>query len=33
VDVDGNGRFDPPWPEPLELKKEVPVQQEKVSRN
>jgi len=33
VDVDGNGRFDPPWPEPLELKKEVPVQQEKVSRH
>ncbi|MGB9004946.1 MAG: CehA/McbA family metallohydrolase [Candidatus Aminicenantales bacterium] len=32
VDVDGNGRFDPPWPEPLELKKEVPFQQEKVPR-
>ncbi len=32
VDVDGNGVFDPPWPEPVEFKKDLPVTQEPISR-
>jgi hypothetical protein len=28
VDVDGNGRFDPPWPEKLKLLDSLPVQKE-----
>ncbi|OGD28028.1 MAG: hypothetical protein A2Y56_10370 [Candidatus Aminicenantes bacterium RBG_13_63_10] len=32
VDVDGNGVFDPPRPEPVEFKKEIPIKQKVISR-
>ena len=32
VDADGNGRFDSPWPVPVELKKNPPPQTEKILR-